>query len=947
MDIQTALIGVGVFAVSAIILLLISVFGIKEKSYEEALAEQRQQTNALLGIQHRPKSKEKKVKKTTKKPKEKQPNVPVDLDVAEESDDKTASSSSTANTHQKLHVEFKEPAVEEVALPEQTASKKRGKKEKVRPILIHKSVENIPVIPIVDVLPSNHFEQLHPKDDLELLHLHIQSKEDVSAKTESNKEKPSKSKQNGLQETKAGKPKQNSTEAKGKVQESVREKVTKEKVINSSPEIQKSKKLPEKVPPAQQVVAKDVPAVEVAVVPSTSSESVTSGSKEKKKKKSDFNVLQEIAAKDGDINLPLLLNAVRKAELSRSEVQILIDLLLNKQHEAPAVVDQWSEGKADPVQKLKKQLAEKEKALGEEQEALQGVQAKLREVRAEQAAEKMQLQQRVRGLEEALQAKHLELQAVNGRIHSQNQKLQQIQAQMNEESLAMHKLHEENNALQLQRQQIEIHIAQAQEAEATIQDLQGRNNQLTMELHSLTEQNMATKDHQQGIIVQLQHQVNLYKGELDEKENYTRQFEELRRDLEHRLGIAIRNENELKVEIGQLKTACQQNAEEVRRLEHGKGQALEEIRNLQKQKDELDHALSQVKVELHDVQDEKAELQQIKANGLAQENQHHKEELLNLHNELSSAKLELQFVEKKYVTDLDESKNVVFRLQKELDEQKVKNNELRQKNWKVMEALKVAETKAVAPTIQIDEIVSKVRTEEQDLHRKFMERLFPDLSFANDLTCDKWNESAEKTIKQYISDLENSKTQDNQGEITKLQAQIKHYKTIIDDTEGILKKLENHIEQEEIHWRNELRSKESEIEVLKQRHSTEIIVNAREAHFPEGVHFAFQCIEKSLPVIIDELQTKVEQLELRIRSEQQEKGKVLKDFETLKSQAATMVEKVVVDQLSEELNSLKEQIVIEQRKNLPHKREDKSNDLIMKEQNNISSNGPSIEAPIV
>ncbi|XP_031328819.1 kinectin-like [Photinus pyralis] len=773
------------------------------------------------------------------------------------------------------------------------------------------------------------------------------AKEDVSAKTESNKEKPSKSKQNGLQETKAGKPKQNSTEAKGKVQESVREKVTKEKVINSSPEIQKSKKLPEKVPPAQQVVAKDVPAVEVAVVPSTSSESVTSGSKEKKKKKSDFNVLQEIAAKDGDINLPLLLNAVRKAELSRSEVQILIDLLLNKQHEAPAVVDQWSEGKADPVQKLKKQLAEKEKALGEEQEALQGVQAKLREVRAEQAAEKMQLQQRVRGLEEALQAKHLELQAVNGRIHSQNQKLQQIQAQMNEESLAMHKLHEENNALQLQRQQIEIHIAQAQEAEATIQDLQGRNNQLTMELHSLTEQNMATKDHQQGIIVQLQHQVNLYKGELDEKENYTRQFEELRRDLEHRLGIAIRNENELKVEIGQLKTACQQNAEEVRRLEHGKGQALEEIRNLQKQKDELDHALSQVKVELHDVQDEKAELQQIKANGLAQENQHHKEELLNLHNELSSAKLELQFVEKKYVTDLDESKNVVFRLQKELDEQKVKNNELRQKNWKVMEALKVAETKAVAPTIQIDEIVSKVRTEEQDLHRKFMERLFPDLSFANDLTCDKWNESAEKTIKQYISDLENSKTQDNQGEITKLQAQIKHYKTIIDDTEGILKKLENHIEQEEIHWRNELRSKESEIEVLKQRHSTEIIVNAREAHFPEGVHFAFQCIEKSLPVIIDELQTKVEQLELRIRSEQQEKGKVLKDFETLKSQAATMVEKVVVDQLSEELNSLKEQIVIEQRKNLPHKREDKSNDLIMKEQNNISSNGPSIEAPIV
>ncbi|KAK5647613.1 hypothetical protein RI129_002505 [Pyrocoelia pectoralis] len=886
MDIQTALIGVGVFAVSAVILLLIAVFGIKEKSYEEALAEQRQQANVLLGTQHRPKSKDKKVKKINKKPKEKQPNVVVDSDTTEESDEKATTA---ANTQQKLHVEFKEPAVQEVPPAEQTTSKKRGKRDKVRPILIHKSVENTPVIPSVDVPPSNHFEQLHPKDDLELLHSHMRTTEDVPTKNESNKEKLNKPKQNGTQDGKGNKPRQNSTEAKGKVPENTKDKVVKEKTTNSSPEIQKSKKLPEKVPVPQPVAApKEVPAVEVAVVPSTSTEYITNSSKEKKKKKIEHNVLQEIAAKDGDINLPLLLNAVRKAELSRSEVQILIDLLLNKQHEAPAVLDQWSEGKSDPVQKLKKQLAEKEKALTEEQEALQGVQAKLREVRAEQAAEKIQLQQRVRGLEEALQAKHLELQAVNSRVHGQNQKLQQIQAQMNEESLAMHKLHEENTSLQLQRQQIDIHIAQAQEAEATIQDLQSRNNQLTMELHSLTEQNIATKEHQQGIIVQLQHQVNLYKSELDEKENYTRQFDELRRDLEHRLGLAIRSENELKVEIGQLKTACQQNVEEVRRLEHGKGQALDEIRNLQKQKEELDHALTQIKAELRDVQEEKAELQQIKANGVAQENQHHKEELLNLHNELSSVKLELQFVESKYGTDLDASKNTVLQLQTELDEQKIKNNE----------------------------IVSKVRIEEQELHRKFIERLFPDISIANDLSSDKWNESVEKTIKQYISDLENSKLQDNQAEVTKLQAQIKHYKTIIDDTEGILKKLENHIEQEEIHWRNELRTKESEIEVLKQLHSVE-------------------------------LQTKVDQLELRNRSEQHEKEKVLEDFETLKSRVSQMVEKAIVDKLSQEINSLKEQILIEQRKNLPLTPEDKSNDLIIKEQNSISSNGPSIEAPIV
>lgn len=68
MDLYVALIGIGVFIVSAAILLLVAVFGIKEKSYEEAVAEQRQQTNALLGINNKPKAKEvKKQKKAHKK----------------------------------------------------------------------------------------------------------------------------------------------------------------------------------------------------------------------------------------------------------------------------------------------------------------------------------------------------------------------------------------------------------------------------------------------------------------------------------------------------------------------------------------------------------------------------------------------------------------------------------------------------------------------------------------------------------------------------------------------------------------------------------------------------------------------------------------------------------------------------------------------------------------
>lgn len=46
-------------------LLLVYKYGIREKSYEEALAEQRQQTNALLGIRPKPKEKKQKKKKVS------------------------------------------------------------------------------------------------------------------------------------------------------------------------------------------------------------------------------------------------------------------------------------------------------------------------------------------------------------------------------------------------------------------------------------------------------------------------------------------------------------------------------------------------------------------------------------------------------------------------------------------------------------------------------------------------------------------------------------------------------------------------------------------------------------------------------------------------------------------------------------------------------------------
>lgn len=67
MDWQTGLVWLGFVLISAAILLFISMVVTKEKSYEEAIAEQRQQASMLLGTQTKTKIKDKKQKKAGKK----------------------------------------------------------------------------------------------------------------------------------------------------------------------------------------------------------------------------------------------------------------------------------------------------------------------------------------------------------------------------------------------------------------------------------------------------------------------------------------------------------------------------------------------------------------------------------------------------------------------------------------------------------------------------------------------------------------------------------------------------------------------------------------------------------------------------------------------------------------------------------------------------------------
>lgn len=72
MDLHTAVICAGVFVISALVVYLISVFGMRERTYEEAIEEQRRRNQEAIQQSKTDKNKkEKKFKKWNKKSKEK------------------------------------------------------------------------------------------------------------------------------------------------------------------------------------------------------------------------------------------------------------------------------------------------------------------------------------------------------------------------------------------------------------------------------------------------------------------------------------------------------------------------------------------------------------------------------------------------------------------------------------------------------------------------------------------------------------------------------------------------------------------------------------------------------------------------------------------------------------------------------------------------------------
>lgn len=234
------------------------------------------------------------------------------------------------------------------------------------------------------------------------------------------------------------------------------------------------------------------------------------------------------------VNVNAIMQQLGRTELTRGEIQILIDFLLNKQQDTATVThSDWSD---DPIHKLRNQLDEKDRLLADEQKAMLALQTKLREIRAELNSERTQASH--------FKTAHIEeINALKAELNQIQQERQSIVERANNEKQAL------NKQLQhLQQKMFQEKNAQSQETTQQIQQLTEANAQLTADLLNKNQ-----------IIQELQEKYRLIHDEnLSKFTECEQKYQDLMRKNEQDLAylngeiLRLRNECQRKEELEKL-----------------------------------------------------------------------------------------------------------------------------------------------------------------------------------------------------------------------------------------------------------------------------------------------------------------------------------------------------------------------------------------------------------
>ncbi|XP_069947199.1 ribosome-binding protein 1 isoform X8 [Cherax quadricarinatus] len=662
-------------------------------------------------------------------------------------------------------------------------------------------------------------------------------------------------------------------------------------------------------------------AVDAPVAPVKKPTSPQEKKKKKEKQKNDVTTLSESK----------LLPMVQRAPLSGTEIQTLIDVLLNKQQQNSAGGDWVKKGKVDPITQLKRQLEELENRLRDKDEAHSALTAKITDLCSD--------------------------------LHGERSKSSKLKVQL-DESAANHTRQQEAAAASAQAAQAarlnELRTALEQEYQAKLQQQQ----QLVEQLQSASNESEVTA--LRASLSDAEIQTKMLRQEHEELTQRCQQYEEHISTLEEKRAAeeAARSAqlSELQAQLQSADAARAQALSEIAAMDAERNalngqlasdnakyaQLQHKLQETLHEKAEVDSRLIQVESELRSVRqvvlDQNTRIERLKeekeslasqsvrpaAEGQENGDVHAEQTLASDTAHLVSLVKEKEILIEEQLSEVVNLRKEISRLKEDLESQRAKNNEasgeVEEEKAKVRAVLRRIfpevvvddaldqgaflsefESKALqvaTKTVQqpkpevVEKVVEIVKVVEKEVEVKVQDPALK--SQVEELS----KENAE--LRTRVAGLQKASTPsiDDSQRVTELEEEVRtvsekvtHYQTVLADTENLLKSLQASVESEEVAWNKRLSEKEKDVRQLtadkanlqlqvKQLEDTLDKVKQAEDAAAEicGMEFALTCIEKSLPHVVTKMQAQLQVLQQQLQKEEKEKASLLEQLQNAQEQ---------------------------------------------------------------
>ncbi|XP_075782390.1 kinectin isoform X6 [Pelodiscus sinensis] len=650
-----------------------------------------------------------------------------------------------------------------------------------------------------------------------------------------------------------------------------------------------------------------------------------------------------LTSKEEELKLVQNVNFSLKAEMQK------LQALTNEQAAAAHELERMQKSvhmKDDKIraleEKLREQLAqisntrEDFKNLKEQNEALQlevqKLQARLSDQANKELLEQMERSitekdEKIKTIEELLEAglievanKEEELKALRSENSSLNKEVQNMQIhqskQISFESMVeelQKVIHEKDGKIKLAEELLEAEVLKVANKEKTVQALTQKiealkeevgNSQLEMEKQvSITSQ---VKD-LQNLLKGKEEQVKMMEALLEEKEKdiakkaewFQSQQDTISRLTSHVQELEQRNLEQLQQvsaasQVKDLESLLKGKEEQMKQMEAVLEERGREITNKGKQLQEAQEENKRFEVQIQELKQENCKQASlaVRSDELLQVIAGKETEILSLRNEMDSLK------------------NAV-------EQQRKKNNDLREKNWKAMEALasteKLLQDKVNKTAKERQQYLETVEMETREL----LQKLFPKMSLPSNLSHSEWIHGFEKTAREYLRDASGSeevkaleqKLKEAEEMHIMLQQECEKYKAVLAETEGILQRLQRSVEEEESKWkikieesqkelrqmRSSVSSLEHEIERLKEEIKEAETLKKEREHLENELEKAE--IERSTYVSeVRELKDLLTELQKKLDDSYSEAVRQNEELNLLKTQLNDTLAKLKVDQ---------------------------------------------------